>query len=461
MEVSKCLVRPLHGQPYNGSGCIVYAVRTLILGGGLTGIALASLLHERGHDILVLEGGARTGGLCRSRSENGFTFDTGGSHIIFSRDEEVLGFMQRALGENRETRTRNTKILHKGVLVKYPFENGLAQLPREDCFFCLNEYIKAYIRKEKGEAGTPENFREWIYATFGRGIAELYMVPYNEKIWNFPTERMSAHWVEGRIPMPPVEDVIRSAIGIETEGYTHQSIFSYPAEGGIEALVHALERGLEGKIITDFPVRTLRYRNGAWEAGDGRRTVSGDRVVSTIPLQELAGCLGGVPPEVAAAVKNLRYNSVACVQVGLRGTVPPLSWVYIPDRDLSPANRISFPSNYSSHVAPEGFSSILAEVTFNDGDPVSRMADGDLADLVVESLERMGFLSADSVVYRAVDRQRYAYVVYDLEYLENIRIARTYFQELGITLVGRFSQFEYLNMDGCIRNAMECAENWR
>jgi len=148
------------------------------------------------------------------------------------------------------------------------------------------------------------------------------MVPYNEKIWNFPTERMSAHWVEGRIPMPPVEDVIRSAIGIETEGYTHQSIFSYPAEGGIEALVHALERGLEGKIITDFPVRTLRYRNGAWEAGDGRRTVSGDRVVSTIPLQELAGCLGGVPPEVAAAVKNLRYNSVACVQVGIRGTVP-------------------------------------------------------------------------------------------------------------------------------------------
>jgi len=287
------------------------------------------------------------------------------------------------------------------------------------------------------------------------------MVPYNEKIWNFPTERMSAHWVEGRIPMPPVEDVIKSAIGIETEGYTHQSIFSYPAKGGIEALVHALERGLEDRILTDFPVRTLMYRNGVWEAGDGRRTVSGDRIVSTIPLQELAGCLGEVPPEVAAAVKNLRYNSVACVQVGIRGTVPPLSWVYIPDRDLSPANRISFPSNYSSHVAPEGFSSLLAEVTFNDGDPVSRMADSDLADRVVESLERMGFLSADRVVYRAVDRQKYAYVVYDLEYLENVRIARTYFQELGITLVGRFSQFEYLNMDGCIRNAMECAENWR
>jgi protoporphyrinogen oxidase len=303
-------------------------VRTLILGGGLTGITLARLLYERGHEVLVLESETRPGGLCRSRSADGFTFDTGGSHIIFSRDTEVLDFMRRVLGKNQETRTRNTKILYKGILVKYPFENGLSQLPKEDCFFCLNEYVKAYIRREKGEAGAPANFREWIYTTFGRGIAELYMVPYNEKIWNFPTERMSAHWVEGRVPMPPVEDVIKSAIGIETEGYTHQAVFTYPAKGGIEALVHAMGRGLEERILTGFPVRSLRFRKGTWEAGDGRRTVTGDRLISTIPLQSLVRCLEDVPPEVTAAVEGLRYNSVACIQIGIRGDVPPLSWVY-------------------------------------------------------------------------------------------------------------------------------------
>jgi len=435
-------------------------VRTLILGGGLTGITLARLLQERGHDLLVLEREDRPGGLCRSRTGEGFTFDCGGSHIIFSRDAEVLEFMKRVLGENQETRARNTKVFYRGILVKYPFENGLAQLPREDCFFCLNEYIRAYIRREKGEAGTPANFREWMYATFGKGIAELYLVPYNEKIWNFPTERMSAHWVEGRVPVPPVEDVIKSALGIETEGYTHQSVFSYPARGGIEALVRALSTGLGERIVSGFRVRSLRNRNGIWEAGDGCRTLTGDRLISTIPLHELVACLADVPEEVKTAVGNLRYNSVACIQIGIRGSVPPLSWVYIPDRDLSLANRISFPSNYSSHVAPEGCSSILAEVTFNDGDPVSRMSDDELADHVIVSLERMGFLSSDSVVYRAVDRQKYAYVVYDLDYQRNIRIVRDYFGDRGITLVGRFSQFEYLNMDGCIRKAMECVEEW-
>ncbi|MCX6686325.1 MAG: NAD(P)-binding protein, partial [Methanoregula sp.] len=68
---------------------------TAILGGGLTGLTLARLLHERDDDVIVLEAEPEYGGLCRTNVENGFTFDIGGSHIIFSRDTEVLAFMRR------------------------------------------------------------------------------------------------------------------------------------------------------------------------------------------------------------------------------------------------------------------------------------------------------------------------------------------------------------------------------
>ena len=435
-------------------------VRTLILGGGLSGITLAHLLRRRGQQVTVLEAEERIGGLCRSRTENGFTFDTGGSHIIFSRDTEVLEFMQNVLSSNREKRTRNTRIMYRDILVKYPFENGLASLPKDDLFFCINEFIKTYVQSEKGEIPPPANFAEWIYATFGKGIAELYMIPYNEKIWNYPPASMSAHWVEGRVPRPPVEDVIRSAIGIETEGYTHQSVFTYPAEGGIEALVASIASGIEDCIVTGFPVRSLEFRDGAWEASDGKRTSRGDRVISTIPLPHLMPCLDDVPVRVQEAIRALRYNSVCCVQVGIRGTVPDISWLYIPDREQSLANRISFPSNFSSHVAPAGHAGILAEITYNEGDEVSRMTDSDLVSHVIKSLERMGFLTPEQVVHTAVDHQKFAYVVYDLAYPENIRIIREFFQAKGITLVGRFSRFEYLNMDGCIRQAMECVRNW-
>lgn len=426
----------------------------------MTGITLARLLREKGHEVLVLEAESRIGGLCRSRTDHGFTFDTGGSHIIFSRDKEVLEFMHGVLGSNRDTRSRNTKILYRNILVKYPFENGLAALPKEDLYFCINEFIRTYVRAEKGEIPPPKNFREWIFATFGRGIAELYMIPYNEKIWNYPAHLMSAHWMEGRVPRPPVEDVIKSAIGIETEGYTHQSIFSYPVEGGIEALVTSIADGLEDAIFTGFPVRSLVFRDGHWEVSDGTRTISGDRVISTIPLQHLVTCLHDIPDEVKNAVQALRYNSVACIQMGIRGTVPDISWLYIPDPNQGLANRISFPSNFSSHVAPGNHAGILAEITYNEGDAVSRMTDEELINHTVRSLGEMGFITPDQVVHTAVDRQKFAYVVYDLGYLENIRIIREYFKSRGITLEGRFSRFEYLNMDGCIRNAMECAKGW-
>lgn len=443
------------GQSFKSPMRISIPVNTVILGGGLTGIALARQLHQAGERVQVIEAEETTGGLCRSRQEAGFTFDTGGSHIIFSRDLEVLRFMHSVLGKNLEKRDRHTRILFKGRLVPYPFENGLYMLPKEDLFFCISEFVKNLILAEKGELLPPANFRDWIYNTFGKGIAELYMVPYNEKIWNFPTEKMSSHWVEGRVPRPPVEDVIKSAIGIETEGYLHQAVFTYPLEGGIQALVRALESGIEDLITCGFRVRKIAREDGMWQISDGDRVVTADRLISCMPLQELFFALDDVPDHVRSAVASLRYNSIRCVCIGVKGDVPPISWLYVPDRETGLENRISFPSNYSPHVAPEGCSAILAEITYNEGDAISAMSDEEIIGHVIESLDHMGFARPGDVVYSGTERHRYAYVVYDLDYLENIATVREYCRHRQISLVGRFSQFEYLNMDGCIRSVLD------
>ncbi|HIH26702.1 MAG TPA: NAD(P)-binding protein [Methanoregulaceae archaeon] len=436
------------------------AVKTAILGGGLSGLTLAHILAGRGEDVLVLEAEEAIGGLCRSRTGDGFCFDTGGSHIIFSRDSEVLGFMLSVLGENRAERKRNTKIFYKDRFVKYPFENGLSGLPREDLYLCLSEYIKTLIAAEKGELPPVVSFRDWIYTTFGAGIAECYLMPYNRKIWNYPPEQMSAHWVEGRVPRPPVEDIIRSAIGIETEGYTHQAVFSYPLHGGIEALVRAIAEPVMDRVTCGFGASRIRRTPGGWEITDGTRTVRAGKLISTIPLQNLLPALDGVPAAVREALGALRYNSVCSVFIGVRGEVPPISWLYVPMPETGLFNRVSFPSNFSTAVAPEGCSSVLAEITYNDGDPVTGMKDDEIIGHVISSLESMGLIRKDAVVSSGIARHRFAYVVYDLDYLKNIRTVRDYCREIGIDLVGRFAQFEYLNMDGCIRSVMDYT-GWR
>ncbi|HZK31040.1 MAG TPA: FAD-dependent oxidoreductase [Methanoregula sp.] len=430
-------------------------MKTAILGGGLSGLTLARLMHEEGQEVVVLEAEAEYGGLCRSKTKQGFTFDTGGSHIIFSRDAEVLSFMRRMIAGNEQLNNRNTKIFYKQQFVKYPFENGLSDLPPEDRFLCIHEFIRTLIAVEKDELAPPSNFREWIYYTFGKGIAECYMLPYNEKIWKYPTDRMSLHWVDGRIPRPPVEDIIKSAVGINTEGYTHQSVFSYPLDSGIEALVRAIAKPIAPFIRTGFRVTSLAKSGEEWHISNGTEIIRADQCICTMPVQHLLPCLKGVPGNVQNAINALKYNSLVCVNIGIKGSIPPVSWLYVPDHAVGRTNRISFPSGYSRNVAPDGCGAILAEITHQPVDEISRMSDEDLIDEVTDMLDKMHILKKDQIVYSSVERQPFAYVVYDLDYQKNIALVREYFTSISLPLVGRFAQFEYLNMDGCIRSVMD------
>ena len=132
--------------------------------------------------------------------------------------------------------------------------------------------------------------------------------------------------------------------------------------------------------------------------------------------------------------------------------------MYVPDLSLGLSNRISFPSHFSRHAAPDGCSSVLAEITHQPGDEVSHFSDNQLVEEVTGTLVAMNVLKKSQIIYSSVVRQPFAYVVYDLDYQKNIKTIRDYFEFIGIPLVGRFARFEYLNMDGCIRNVMDFIE---
>lgn len=417
-----------------------------ILGGGLTGLTLA---YHYGEGCEVLEKDAVCGGLCRTVNRDGYSYDYGG-HIIFSRDKEVLDFMVRALGDNAARYRRNNRIWFKGRFVKYPFENDLAALPKEDVFDCLYGFLTRNYPE-------PENFRDWCYYRFGKGIAERYLIPYNEKIWNIETERMGLEWVGGRIPDPPLEDVLKSAIGIETEGYTHQLHFYYPKRGGIEALIHAIERGVE-RVETGFTVRKIRKKGAGWVVSDGRSEREYERLVSTMPIFDLLDALDGVPEKVREAARGLRYNSLICVMVAARAGKPTDKFaVYFPQRELK-FHRVCFYDYFGQSCVPPGRMEAVAEITVNEGDGTYEMTDEELVEHVVSGLEREGFVGKIDVCATDVSRRQYAYVVNDLNYGRNLKIIQDFAKDAGVILCGRFSEWQYLNMDACIRSAMRTAE---
>lgn len=425
-----------------------------ILGGGIAGLTLGNYLKK---EFKIFEQNNACGGLCRSLKERNFTFDFGGSHIIFSKDKEVLDFMIKLLKDNKIKNRRNTKILYKGRYVKYPFENGLANLPKEENFECLYYFIQNLIKKEKNELKQPTNFKEWCYFTFGKGIAEKYLIPYNEKIWKYPLERMNLEWVK-RIPNPPVEDIIKSSLGMETEGYTHQLYFYYPKVGGIQALIKSLEKKINNNITTNFKVRKIKKENEKWIISNGREEKTYDKIISTIPIRDLMDILNA-PEEIRKAANNLKYNSLITVMIGLE--IPKInnfSWLYIPDKKIL-THRVSFPSNYSPYVAPEGKSSVLAEITCNIGDEIWKMKDRDLIEKTIDDLYKLKIINKKDVCFTRLKRIKYAYVINDVEYYKNIATVKKYMKKVEIDLVGRFSEFKYLNMDAVIKSAIEMSDN--
>jgi protoporphyrinogen oxidase len=423
-------------------------VRIGILGGGLSGLTVATFLET---EFEVLEKNPECGGLCRSLTEDGFTFDYGGAHIIYSRNQKTVEQILRLLGDNHCRGRRNNKIFYKDHLVKYPFENGLADLPKEDNFECLYHYLNNDYPK-------PSNFKEWIYHTFGKGIAERYLIPYNEKIWNTPAENMSLHWVEGRVPRPPLEDVLKSAIGISTEGYTHQLNYYYPRVGGIQALIKSLEEKLAGRITVGFQVRRIVKEKDCFWVSNGEEQKRFDLLVSCMPIFDLLGSLEDVPEEVTSCLMRLQYNSLVTVMLGLeQDDLAPYTALYFPNSDFK-FNRVGFPKTFSSRNAPEGSSSVVAEITAREGDPTWNSSDGEFSTHVIDKLSGFGLIDPKKIRFNKVRRSKYAYVIYDRDFLSNVRVVREYVESLGILLCGRFAEFEYLNMDACVERGISLAK---
>jgi protoporphyrinogen oxidase len=418
----------------------------LILGGGLSGLSLACFLGGNG---TVLEAEARPGGLCRSFRKDGFVYDIGG-HILFSKDRRLLRLIVGWLQKNVRRGRRRNEIRYGGRFIKYPFENGLAGLPPEEIYECLIGYLDR-------TGGPARNLQEWFVGRFGRGIADKYLLPYNRKIWKRDLRNLSTLWVE-RVPDPSREEIVKSAVGVETEGYLHQLDFYYPRRGGIEALIAALRRKVP-KLLTGFRAAKIVRRGGDWEVSDGSRSVSADTLVSTIPPRDLLAALEGVPPRVTAAARRLQYNSVILVMLGVKHEgLSGRTAVYIPDPKILP-HRVCFMKSFSPLNAPAGRSHALAEIAVPPSSPLLREDLDGIAERVFHGIKDICGISERDLVCTEVRVVPYAYVVYDRDYARNTKIVYGYLSSRGIRSLGRFGSFQYLNMDACVAHARALAED--
>jgi len=125
-----------------------------IIGAGLTGLTIARIMQDAGHNVTVFEKGENIGGLCRDVKErkSGVWYNPHGVHIMHFResDKEALSFIKKHV--RLISYNHRVLMLGKGTFGYFP-PNELSQElynitnPR-DSFF--KEFIKSYSKKMWG-----------------------------------------------------------------------------------------------------------------------------------------------------------------------------------------------------------------------------------------------------------------------------------------------------------------------
>jgi len=127
---------------------------------------------------------------------SGQLYDVGG-HVIFSHYKYFDDCIHEALPKEDDwyTHQRISYIRCKDLWVPYPFQNNISMLPKKEQVDCMDGMIDAALEARVSNT-KPKTFDEWIVRMMGTGIADLFMRPYNFKVWAVPTTKVSqGHYV--------------------------------------------------------------------------------------------------------------------------------------------------------------------------------------------------------------------------------------------------------------------------
>jgi protoporphyrinogen oxidase len=435
-------------------------LNTLLLGAGPTALGAAHNLQQSGYaDWHIFEANCHVGGLSASFVDGqGFTWDIGG-HVLFSHYPFFDEAIEQALAGAYYEHQRESWVRIQGGWVPYPFQNNVRYLPgasRDECVDGLK-----CLSGDPAEAG---NFREWMDAVFGAGIVRYFMEPYNRKVWAVPLEMMSKDWIAERVSVVDLARIERNiAEARDDVSWGPNNLFKFPRHGGTGAIYAGIALGFDDKINfghemmrVNLEKREVEFANGAIHTYD--------RLISTIPVDQLIAKCDMVPDEVRRAAASLVHNSVYVVGLGFRGKRSDSKcWMYFPE-DNCPFYRVTNFHNYSPFNVPGGdvdsYFSLMCETSYSPHKPVAKDA------IVVDTIQ--GLVNCGMIEERDQERIASRYLI-DVPYAYPVpttgrdvalAVIQPFLEAHEVYSRGRFGAWKYEvgNMDHSFMQGVEVVE---
>jgi protoporphyrinogen oxidase len=427
------------------------SARLTILGSGMGGIGAASHARVQGVEHVVFEAKAYAGGHTTTHIRDGFVFDEG-PHVSFTKNERIKALFAEAIDNKFESIDAYIDNYWQGHWIRHPVVTNMHGLPAR----LVTDVIRDYVDAKQNPKPVIRNYEDWLVASYGRTYAEAFPMRYTVKYHTTPASNMSTEWVGPRLYQAKLDEVIFGALSAERPNIHYVQDYRYPTHGGFAAflskLLHQSNIVVDHRLVGVEPrARELRFANG--------KTASYEKLVSSVPLPDLIPMIRGTPTDVLKAADTLACTTVVLVNLGLnRPDISKSSWTYYYD-DEFPFSRVSYPRNYSQHVAPAGMGSIQAEVYFSKKYKPLEEPAAACIDPVIDGLRRCGVIRPDDkIVFRDAMVIPYANIIFDLDRAAALKTVHGYLDDLGIGYCGRYGEWGYLWSDEAFLSGESAAQ---
>ncbi len=411
----------------------------LIVGGGITNLSFAAFLND--DDYLICEALDDVGGYCRTIKQDGFVWDYSG-HFFHFRHKEIEEMLVNRIGVDKVRHVeKQSSIWFKQGLVDFPFQKNIHQLPHDDFIDCLVGLF------EKDDSAAPQNFQEMLYAKFGKGISERFLVPYNEKLYATDLSQLDVDAMGRFFPYADVPEIIRGFRKSDNRSYN--SSFTYPEGGAIE-YVRALQQDvIPEKISLHEPVLSIDL--DAKIATTNRRKIQFEHVISAVPFPKLLKMTG-----IAHDPAIYSYNKVLVFNLGFDQKGPrDVHWIYFPERELS-FYRVGFYDNIFNTPRM----SLYVEIGHPADTQLDEAAIEKAKQQVLEDLKRAQVITNQQLVSSHQIVLDPAYVHITRRSIADVEEKKATLQTRGIYSMGRYGSWTYCSIEDNIIEARTLAERF-
>jgi len=311
----------------------------LIIGGGISGLALAHFLglHERPFVWQIWEASDRLGGTIGTDVTAGYSIDWGPNGFL-DREPLTLRLVQE-IGLDRELERANEKssrrfILKNGRLLVAPLSAALMfgtplLTPFEKLRICAEPFIAG--RRDDGE----ESIFDFAVRRIGRGAAETLVDPMVSGIFGglsrelslpacFPIMRemeiRHGGLVKAMLARMMANRSARrqhSSESVKSGGPAGPGGWLTSFYGGLDVLIQKLKQRLQPFIHLDRNVSRIVRREDGWEVSSiSGHTICARRVVLACPTYAAADFLKDYDRELASAFAEIPYAPIVVIASG-------------------------------------------------------------------------------------------------------------------------------------------------